>query len=309
MILYSCFWQRITSILSKAHFDGRQDIRPSLLIVSYFTCLFYMLAMQRKQLVLRIVSALVIAHFVIMVGRDDWLGVFVQWLYYKDLILTFLSVFLVIEYAYRINRYLNRRVPWHDDASRRFLLQFALVVLIPAGFAILLTWLRYVFVYEQDIIATGYFASEFLAEVLLILIVNLVLVISYLLRQRRDGPPDLLRERDAIGLSLQAMSGRKYVPVAQEEAAYIWLKHDVLYIRTFSGEKLLLRETLDHYEALLPQDLFFRANRQWIIHKNACKSYMPWEHGKIKVTLEPDHDCAVVVSQKRASRFRAWIRS
>jgi hypothetical protein len=262
--------------------------------------------MLNKPCILRVVGSLLIAHFIIMVGRDDWLIVFVQWLYYKDLILTFLSVFLVIEYAYRVNRYLNRRVPWHGRFSRRLVLQFALVVLVPAGFAILLTWLQYVFVYDQDIIATGYFAREFLAEMLLILIVNLVLVISYLLGHRQSDP---VSDGDDNRGYLQAIRGHDHIPVSEEDTAYIWLKHDVLYLKTIAGEKLLLRGTLDHYETLLPQKVFFRANRQWIIRKDACRSYRPVAHGKIEVTLEPGHETPVVVSQKKAARFRAWIRS
>jgi DNA-binding LytR/AlgR family response regulator len=52
---------------------------------------------------------------------------------------------------------------------------------------------------------------------------------------------------------------------------------------------------------------FFRANRQTIIHRFACKSYRRMENGKIGLDLEPNPKIPVIISQKRASDFRKWI--
>ena len=71
----------------------------------------------------------------------------------------------------------------------------------------------------------------------------------------------------------------------------------------------MLSDNLDFYEKSLSEQTFFRANRQTIIHRMACKSFRNVENGKIEVQLEPDTVPSVIVSQKKAAAFRKWIRS
>ena len=55
------------------------------------------------------------------------------------------------------------------------------------------------------------------------------------------------------------------------------------------------------------RDSFFRANRQIIVSRNACKAYENIENGKISIDLSVDVKFPVIVSQKRAKAFRNWI--
>lgn len=244
-----------------------------------------------------------------MIGESDWLGVFTDWLYYKDLAITFVSVFIVFEYVDRITQYLDRKYAWRVDLLRRSLLQITLAVIVPCFMAVMLTYLQFEFIYDQSLGETGYFGYEFPATILLVVIVNLVFVISFLLKS-----PNVLTEvthafPDNPGPKIiVSQKGNNRIPVKHDQIAYIKLRNGMPFLTVHSGEVTILSENLDHYENILPQSDFFRVNRQTIINRGSCKSYKAIENGKIEILLLPDMQDSVIVSQKRASKFRTWVK-
>jgi hypothetical protein len=88
---------------------------------------------------------------------------------------------------------------------------------------------------------------------------------------------------------------------------YAFLQDGYCYLKTTTPETFVTTYALDDLFGLLDEADFFRANRQMIIQRTACKSYSSLEHGKILVELEPPAKEPVVVSQKRARAFRDWI--
>jgi len=261
------------------------------------------------RLIFKLLASLLISHFIIMIGANDWLSVFTDWLYYKDLVITFVSVFIVFEYVDRITQYLDRKFVWKTNLVRRTSFQIVLAVIVPCLMAVLLTFLQYEFIYDQDLIETGYFRFEFPATILLVVIVNLVFVISYLLRTSHDSGVSVdIHQGDTGPTVIMGKKGNKSVPVPRDEIAYIKLRNGLPFLTSHSNEATILSENLDHYEKILPPADFFRANRQTIISRSSCKSFKAVENGKIEILLKADVPESVIVSQKKASKFRSWVR-
>ena len=219
----------------------------------------------------------------------------------KDLLITFLSVFLVLEYTDYITRYLDKRIQWQRDFAKRLLLQFALAIVIPSVLGIAITYMQSRFIYHYDLLETNYFVVEFPITVLIIFIVNLVFAIVYLVQNQADNDPEIAISEKVIG-----RRGNKSIPVTPENIASIYLKNGSVFLTTLNNEDFLLSGSIEQYEKILNMD-FFRANRQTIINSRACRSFQAVENGKIAVLLRPD-DTTVLVSQKRAARFRSWIK-
>jgi hypothetical protein len=260
----------------------------------------------RKRLIAKIIASLIISHIIIMIGRSDWLSVLGDWLYFKDLIITFISVFIVFEYVDWITHRLNHKLSWLRDFPRRLLLQVIFAVFIPSLLAILITFLQSKFIYDQDFIETGYFNSEFPTTILLIVIVNLLFLVNYLFETSHTAtsPKQVIPQTNLI----MAKKGNKNIPVSLDEIAYISLISGVLFITTISNEKMTVLENLEYYERCLPEDLFFRANRQTIVNRKACESYRAIDNGKIGLNLKIQAQDQVIISQKRAAKFRLWIK-
>ena len=75
------------------------------------------------------------------------------------------------------------------------------------------------------------------------------------------------------------------------------------YTRVFFEEKKpMLYKSLNQVEEKLPEDSFFRANRQQIINTNYIENVVPWFNGKLKLTMKNGEE--VEVSRRQSYIFK-----
>ena len=67
--------------------------------------------------------------------------------------------------------------------------------------------------------------------------------------------------------------------------------------------------TLERLENQLNPHLFFRANRQCIVSKQAVKFAGTTTNRKLKLNLIPEHSSEILVSKLKVSLFKKWIRN
>jgi two-component system LytT family response regulator len=70
----------------------------------------------------------------------------------------------------------------------------------------------------------------------------------------------------------------------------------------FEDKKPLLYKSLNQVEEKLPQDSFFRANRQQIVNTNYIENVVPWFNGKLKLTMKNGEE--VEVSRRQSYIFK-----
>lgn len=100
---------------------------------------------------------------------------------------------------------------------------------------------------------------------------------------------------------------RQIVPVPQEQVA-CFSRDEVIYLYTTDGHKLITDyNTLDELEDLIDPDVFFRANRQFLINLNAIAGYQSHYSGKLLVTLRKPHEVEITISKEKAPMFREWF--
>jgi len=75
------------------------------------------------------------------------------------------------------------------------------------------------------------------------------------------------------------------------------------YTRVFFDEKSpMLYKSLNQVEEKLPEDSFFRANRQQIVNTNYIENVVPWFNGKLKLTMKNGEE--VEVSRRQSYIFK-----
>ncbi|GAA4399558.1 LytTR family DNA-binding domain-containing protein [Nibrella viscosa] len=100
---------------------------------------------------------------------------------------------------------------------------------------------------------------------------------------------------------------RQIVPVPQEQVA-CFTRDEVIYLYTADGHKLITDySTLDELEDLTDPTVFFRANRQFLLHLAAIAGYQSHYSGKLLVLLKKPHDIEVAISKEKAPMFREWF--
>lgn len=70
----------------------------------------------------------------------------------------------------------------------------------------------------------------------------------------------------------------------------------------FEGERPMLYKSLNQIEEKLPDNYFFRANRQQIINTNFIQNLVPWFNGKLKLTMHNGEE--VEVSRRQSYLFK-----
>lgn len=96
------------------------------------------------------------------------------------------------------------------------------------------------------------------------------------------------------------------VPVNQAEIGFFH-KEELIFVHVLSGEKLISEhQTLDEIEELIDQKIFFRINRQYLIH-NQCVARIRTTHKGLSVTLKPPFNLELDVSREKASAFKEWM--
>lgn len=100
--------------------------------------------------------------------------------------------------------------------------------------------------------------------------------------------------------------GYENIPVKLDDIALFYTENKIVYAVDGNGKKYIADKKLSELEAELNTDLFFRANRQYIIGLNFIKGFKPYEKVKLQVDLTVS-DALVIISQETAPAFRKWM--
>jgi len=70
----------------------------------------------------------------------------------------------------------------------------------------------------------------------------------------------------------------------------------------------LIDRNLGELEEDLDNNIFFRANRQYIVNINYIKGFKPYEKVKLQLDLAPaELNYSIIISQETAPAFRKWM--
>lgn len=98
-----------------------------------------------------------------------------------------------------------------------------------------------------------------------------------------------------------------WLPILTKDIACFY-RENLNYLLTFTGEKFILDfTTLDEIEELLDPKLYYRANRQSIIHIDSIQSIKPQENQKLVVTLKAPLKVEQDISREKAPGFKKWF--
>jgi two-component system, LytTR family, response regulator LytT len=99
----------------------------------------------------------------------------------------------------------------------------------------------------------------------------------------------------------------KLVPVHISDVSYFYIEHEVTFLFTFDLKRFILNHTLDEVEELIGPAQFYRANRQYLINRNAVKEVEHATARKLVLKMVIQSKDPVVVSKAKASRFLKWL--
>jgi two-component system, LytTR family, response regulator LytT len=101
--------------------------------------------------------------------------------------------------------------------------------------------------------------------------------------------------------------GTRLMSVPVESIAYFYTRDKMLYIKTKNNEDFIFDKSLEDVESEIDNRVFFRVNRQFIIHYDTIEKVHAWFGGKLKVQVHPSPYEEIIISRLRAGEFRKWL--
>jgi len=98
----------------------------------------------------------------------------------------------------------------------------------------------------------------------------------------------------------------KLIPLSSDDIAYVYSKNKKAVITCFNKHDYTMDASLDDFLKQLDPDLFFRANRQFIIAHQAVTDLSIWFDGKFSVNLSVPTPERIIVSRARSAEFKKW---
>lgn len=256
-------------------------------------------------LLVRVAASLVGAHFLVSFGEQyHFFELLLDPEYYTSLAGSFLIAFILLTIVHYINGKLDANYDWLENLYRRSLLQFLFGLAIPAIIAYLLAAV-YFGIHGILILDTVYLQYDFPVVVILLVIVNLLYIMHYMYRRSKASD----RLETVVKSDFLVHKAGKNILLPIEAIAYFFHHEGDNYVRTSEGEQFLVTQSLDQVQRLLPDKIFFRANRQVIVNRQACEYFEPIENGKLQLIVKPGYADRIIISQKRAKGFKEWTQS
>lgn len=99
----------------------------------------------------------------------------------------------------------------------------------------------------------------------------------------------------------------KLIPLATNNIACIFI--DLKTVKAVSMDKRIyyMSQTLDDLMTQLDPEIFFRANRQFIVSRQAIKDISIWFGNKLSLNIVVDVPEKIIISKARVSEFKNWF--
>ncbi|MDR1556711.1 MAG: LytTR family DNA-binding domain-containing protein [Tannerellaceae bacterium] len=99
----------------------------------------------------------------------------------------------------------------------------------------------------------------------------------------------------------------KLLPIRLLDIACFYTNNEKTQILLVDGKSLYFNKSLDIIVQNLDPRMFFRANKQFIIARNAVENITIWFDSRLLLTLSVDTPERVYVSKNRAAEFKKWM--
>jgi len=98
-----------------------------------------------------------------------------------------------------------------------------------------------------------------------------------------------------------------YKTLLSNDIAFFSSEMKITNAFTNHGNIEIVPQSLEELEQQLDPKCFFRANRQYIIHRDAIARVHNYFNGKLKLDLKKNPDREVIISRDKAPVFKLWM--
>ncbi|WP_333862459.1 LytR/AlgR family response regulator transcription factor [Sphingobacterium sp.] len=98
-----------------------------------------------------------------------------------------------------------------------------------------------------------------------------------------------------------------YKTILVEDILYFYSEFKLTHAQLKCGTVEIVPQTLEELEQQLNPKVFFRANRQFIVHIDAIKRLHNHFNGKLKIEIKNNDGVEILVSREKAQLLKNWL--
>jgi len=99
----------------------------------------------------------------------------------------------------------------------------------------------------------------------------------------------------------------KLIPLQVTDVQWFYTQNETVQAATASGQLYTIEDTLEKLQTALDPNRFFRANRQFIINRDAVQEINFYFTGRLLVKVNPVPKENILISKARVGDFKEWM--
>lgn len=99
----------------------------------------------------------------------------------------------------------------------------------------------------------------------------------------------------------------KLLPIDMQEVSFFYTTDKTTSIGLSNGNTYSYPKTLEQIFSTLNPANFYRANKQYIISRNAVKNITVWFDSRLLITLDREVPERIYISKNKAADFKTWL--
>lgn len=123
-----------------------------------------------------------------------------------------------------------------------------------------------------------------------------------------DKPNNSNENNLSIQATLLGYLDNKIIPVSVKKIKFIYSSESTIYAHTLTGKNIILRNSLDYLQNCIDPELFFRANRQFIINRKWIEYLEPYFNRRLIIRLTVATPEKIIVSKTRVPVLINWLK-
>lgn len=127
------------------------------------------------------------------------------------------------------------------------------------------------------------------------------------LKQLHQALTEVMQEYKKYKATFLVKQDESLIPIDSIFFAHFNIKSNVVKGTTFDKKSFIIDEKMETIEAELDPNLFYRANRQFIVQRKAIVRINYAFNGKLTITTIPKLSKSIIISKAKSKHFKEWM--
>ena len=230
--------------------------------------------------------------------------------YYSDILIALAVTYTAGLFIRWLSHWLENRFPREDQLKPRLVYQLIYGLLLPVSFIVVVE-LIYLYLLGIPLRDSSIFYLELPLTTGFLIVINLIYFILYSrLRESalRSALEKKIMTREVVKEDyLVAIQGNQNVKVPNASIAYFILKDKLTFLLTTDNRRLIFDKPMKEVMDILPDDQFYRINRQLIASRSSIVRYSTTKTRRLQIELSPPTEQEVFLAKVKVSEFTDWF--